>query len=292
MKTLEIKRIGAAAVEAIQSFTDGVVFGVTSKGAFLRLEKRIIYLTALDYLSPFNLTLAEGDQRFEVLQPGDAFYIENSTLIFPSRQIQAASSAAVAWVPPKPVPLVSTIDDQNQRADRIGRQLSSLDATKGYLFLARPPQLNEGEDIKKIRSAAEEILTSFRKGHKRSFLSASSALLGSGSGLTPSGDDFLTGFFLYHFLYDYSGDNRRSFLNDWWQEVTNLAFERTTTISANRLLFAERGWSEDIFLKLLDHLFDPGVEFPLSMVQTLMRIGHSSGVDTFTGILYGSRSML
>ena len=110
--------------------------------------------------------------------------------------------------------------------------------------------------------------------------------------MTPSGDDFLTGFFLYHFLYDYSGDNRRSFLNDWWQEVTNLAFERTTTISANRLLFAERGWSEDIFLKLLDHLFDPGIEFPLSMVQTLMRIGHSSGVDTFTGILYGSRSML
>jgi len=291
MMTLEIKRIGAAAVEAIQSYNNGVVFGVTSKGAFLRLEKRIIYLTALDYLSPFNLTLQEGDQRFEVLQPGDSFHIEDSTLIFPSRQIQAATSSADVWMPPKPVPLASSLAYQNQRVDRIARQLFSLDASKGFLFLARPAQVDEEEFIVKTRNAAEAMITSFREREKTSFLAAASVLLGSGSGLTPSGDDFLTGFFLYHFLYDQACGKQRPFLTDWWQDVTQLAFERTTTISANRLLFAERGWSEDIFLKLLDHLFDPRFEFPLSMVQTLLRIGHSSGVDTFTGILYAVRSM-
>ena len=75
-------------------------------------------------------------------------------------------------------------------------------------------------------------------------------------------------------------------LAEWCDEVTHLAFQKTTTISANRLMFTKRGWSEDIFLTLIDHLFDPAVPFGDDLVQLLMEIGHSSGVDTFMGIYY------
>ena len=79
---IEIFRVGAAAAEVLGTKADGSVLGVTSRGAFLRVEDRIIYLTSANYLSPFNLTLAGGDQRFERLAPGDKFTIEDANLNF------------------------------------------------------------------------------------------------------------------------------------------------------------------------------------------------------------------
>ena len=288
---VEVYRIGVAAVEALGLAPNGTVQGVTSRGAFLRVTDRIIYLTPLDYRSPFNLTLAGGDQRFERLEPGDTFTIDSDRLVFPTRRITVLTEQAEVWHPSLPVPIRSSLQEQHKRASAIAARLRQLDAHKGYLFLSQPQNEIVIPDQFTVFSAAQEIAASFARGNRAGFMQASASLIGSGGGLTPSGDDFLAGFLLYQFRCALSTGVRHSSLEEWCAELSGVAFQKTTTISANRLMFTARGWSEDIFLNLIDHLFDPAVPFSDDRVCLLMEIGHSSGVDTFMGIMYAIQSM-
>lgn len=283
---LEVFRIGAAAAEVMQNAKEGSVIGVTSRGAFLRAGDRIIYLTSANYRSPFNLTLAGGDQRFERLEPGDRFFIVDGSLQFPAHRMSVRTETAEYWEPHLPVPIRRANGDQKLRSMEIADQLCSLDKDKGFLFLSRPTGIELSPDQVRILDAAYSIVKGFQQQDKTQFLNAAATLIGTGGGLTPSGDDFLTGFLLYHVRRELASGEPSSFLADWCKELTTLAFNKTTTISANRLLFAARGWSEDIFLHLIDHLFDPAVTFTCDEIRLLMEIGHSSGVDTFMGIYY------
>jgi hypothetical protein len=288
---IEVYRIGVAAVEALGMAAEGRVQGVTSRGAFLRIIDRIIYLTPLDYRSPFNLTLAGGDQRFERLEPGDVFTIDNGRLYFPGKNIRVITEQADAWLPPLPAAIRSTLIEQHARAEAIAQRLRELNPNKGFLFLSQAENDTLTPDQFTVLRAAQEIQASFTRGNRAGFMQAADSLIGSGGGLTPSGDDFLAGFLLYHFRRHLATGAQHDSLSEWCAEVTATAFLKTTTISANRLLFTARGWSEDIFLDLIDHLFDPSIPFPDDKVRLLMDIGHSSGVDTFMGVLYAIQSL-
>ena len=122
-----------------------------------------------------------------------------------------------------------------------------------------------------IHKAANEIVTSYRAKDLARFMAAAGVLIGTGGGLTPSGDDFLTGFLLYHFRRVLSTGESADYLGEWCDEVTRLAFQKTTTISANRLMFTRRGWSEDIFLTLIDHYFNPVVPFGDDLILIMVR---------------------
>lgn len=288
---VKVYRIGAAAVEALELASGGSVAGVTSRGAFLRVADRIIYLTPLDYRSPFNLTLAGDDQRFERLATGDPFAINSKSITFTSQPITFETGEAEVWVPPHPVQIRSSIPEQFKRASTIAQRLRQIDAQKGYLFLSQPGDETSLRDDLNVTQTANAIADHFYSKKRSSFLRTAASLLGSGSGLTPSGDDFLTGFLLYHFRREFSSGPPSAFLAELYAELCKLAFQKTTTISANRLMFTARGWSEDIFLNLIDHLFDPSVSFNDEKVRLLMEIGHSSGIDTFMGILYAIKSI-
>jgi len=288
---IQVFRVGAAAADVINSKSAGSVLGVTSRGAFLRVQDRIIYLTSANYHSPFNLTLAGGDQRFERLEPGDGFTIDDGCLRFSARQVIVHTDTAEVWEPPLPVPILTTNTDQLQRSTCIAARLNEINPGKGFLFLSQPREMVSTDDKLRIHDAAVEILCAYKAKDQLRFIAAAGVLVGTGGGLTPSGDDFLTGFLLYHFRRALSMGESGDFLGEWCDEVTRLAFQKTTTISANRLMFTKRGWSEDIFLTLIDHLFSPAVPFGDDLIQLLMEIGHSSGVDTFMGIYYAIRAV-
>lgn len=289
---IEVYRVGAAAYEVLGTASHGSVLGVTSRGAFLRVEDRIIYLTAVDYHSPFNLTLAGGDQRFERLQPGDKFSIDGGRIRFLSRQVTVHTGQAEIWHPPLPVAIKASPVEQKHRSGQIAARLNEIDPSKGLLYLSKPLDPASRSDVMRIYQSANEIITAFQARDMSRFMTASGVLIGSGGGLTPSGDDFLTGFLLYHFRHELGKGSDGGYLVEWCDAVTQLAFQKTTTISANRLMFTKRGWSEDIFLTLIDHLFDPAMPFGDDLILLLTRIGHSSGVDTYMGIDYAIRSLI
>ena len=286
MENIRVLLIGAAAEETMKQVTSGRVAGVTSKGAFLRAADRIMFLTPAEYRSPFNLILQRTDHLFAALQPGDGFKIEKEALTFISRGFTLLTRDAEIWQPPLPAQRFFSIEDQKRRVARIIDRVRILDNDKGFLFLAGDLNLLKSESQRDIHKSALELVKSFKTGDKDLFLHCSIKLLGAGGGLTPSGDDFLAGLFLYHFRNAQAGEELPEYLSDWWAELTRLAFEKTTTISANRLEYTERGWSEELFLQLIDHLFNPRIPFGDDLVQHLVNFGHSSGVDTLMGIYY------
>jgi hypothetical protein len=84
-------------------------------------------------------------------------------------------------------------------------------------------------------------------------LRAAAALFGLGGGLTPSGDDVITGFQLYQVrVRALQNKAERAFIIEMGQKLTELAYQKTLYVSANRLEAACQGWTEDLFLKVLD----------------------------------------
>ena len=107
-------------------------------------------------------------------------------------------------------------------------------------------------------------------------------LLGVGEGLTPSGDDYVSGVFLS--------------LNRWRdvlipnedlvslnQQVVETAYQATTTLSANLIECAAMGQSDERLIKAIDYLICGGAQKD-AVVIDLINWGSSSGVDTFAGI--------
>lgn len=292
MEKIGVTRLGAAAEESMKGVTGGRVAGVTSKGAFLRAADRIFFLTAADYRSPFNLTLERVDHLFSALQPGDAFEITAEGISFPGREFTLITTGAEVWQPPPPAKPLCLPAQQKERVTRLIEHLQDMDDRKGFLYLANPVDELTTVDQRDLYYSASTLKKSFKAQDKTHFLASAQRLLGAGGGLTPSGDDFLAGFFLFHFRCLQAGATVPGFLVDWCAELTRLAYEKTTTISANRLEYSARGWSEELFLQLIDHLFNPDIQFDEEMVRRLLEFGHSSGVDTLMGISFAVDSLL
>lgn len=293
MKNYHVSRIGVIAAEILAEADSANVIGITSKGAFLRTDDRILFLTSADYRSPFNLTLTGVDHPLAELQPGDLIVIRDGELYIPEARITISTTAAEIWTPSAPVTLKTSIKDQLILAERWIERCRRKDPEKGFLFLANEPIDSSKSQIdQETRNSVLSLLDGFKQEDLESFMTGILALLGKGGGLTPSGDDLVTGFFLYHMRYDQAVGVERKFITEWLSSVTELAIERTTTISANRLAAARRGWSEELFLKIIDALFDPSIKLDGMFWERLISFGHSSGVDTFMGIYFAIKSLL
>ncbi len=289
---LIVKKIGFIAADVLSKGGTGKIGGITSRGVFIRINDRVLFLTSADYRSPFNLTLSDFNQRLNELKPGDQVIIRADELFFPEVMLKIKTGSAELWTPTIPRRLVSQIDDQILLAEQWVAVLREKDPNKGFLFLA---ENNGGENEVLLTHQARKALTgmvdSFKRRDLQAFLAAAGGIIGSGGGLTPSGDDVLTGFFLYHVRYDQAVGKTRSFIQEWCGEIVKLAFQKTTTISANRLEAAGLGMAEEIFLHMIDALFDPSIKLTDDYFDRLINFGHSSGVDTFIGIHFGVKSL-
>jgi hypothetical protein len=107
------------------------------------------------------------------------------------------------------------------------------------------------------------------------------SLLGYGSGLTPSGDDFIVGLLLalnrWKGVLAPSGD-----LNTLNHRVVEAAYEKTTTLSANLIECAASGLADERLIAALDWLMS-GNSRDSDFVDELLSWGNSSGMDVFMG---------
>lgn len=107
-------------------------------------------------------------------------------------------------------------------------------------------------------------------------------LIGFGSGLTPSGDDLIAGFLLarnrYRDLpplpYDLDGFN---------QALVELAYQKTTLLSANLIECSTLGQADERLILALDGVL-AGTLDPASCAKLLLRWGNSSGADALLGM--------
>jgi hypothetical protein len=117
--------------------------------------------------------------------------------------------------------------------------------------------------------------------------SAVSALIGLGTGLTPSGDDLLVGFITGLFCRAGKDDKRKRFISGLGKEIISLS-NGTTDVSHTYLVHAAHGQVSRNLADLATSIcmgLDNDTLYKSS--NSAMTSGHTSGMDTVTGLLLG-----
>jgi hypothetical protein len=139
---------------------------------------------------------------------------------------------------------------------------------------------------RKALTPARSFVDSLRGGESRDLLSSSSEIIGLGPGLTPSGDDFLSGLMVAFVRGSENGLWRSE--TSRLRKVAEAAKGRTTTLSAEYVVLASGGEANEKVTTLVEAICTgrPSVE---SSTLDVIRMGETSGTDLIAGALTGLR---
>jgi hypothetical protein len=121
---------------------------------------------------------------------------------------------------------------------------------------------------------------------------ATRGLAGLGPGLTPSGDDLLTGFMLMISLYAKNTGRIQEKVTRINGAVLSGALGRTTTLSEEYLIQAAQGRGNESATTLCRELLTGNEGSIEQAVRNIAIIGETSGTDTALGIILGAGSFL
>jgi hypothetical protein len=215
-------------------------------------------------------------------------WIDAHRISFPRLAASISVGESPVWQPPSvPVPL-GTIKNRRSRVETAAREIiqrrsgvglspllgaflgySEFQSGKGSKFR---PQLG---DIHSIQGFLENKDMAALAGLLPEFL-------GSGQGLTPSGDDFVIGTLLSlnRWHEPRFSDDDLSPLN---RAIVSASYNRTTRISANLIECAALDQADERLIDAVDYLAT-GEERYTGVIPRLLDWGNSSGVDAFVGM--------
>jgi hypothetical protein len=280
-------QIGGLALKAVQTGASGKALGVTSKGIFLKSGRDILFITEAPYKSPFNLQIEGMNLLSEMIQVGDEFNLTKEGIDFAGKEVFIEIGNAAVWIPRIPIKRTTTPREQRDRMGIMVSKMNKMAPDKGWLFLGNP-QDPKSEPADEYQQKIFEECRDFKRNYVAADLSGClehvKSILGLGGGLTPSGDDWITGFFLLQTRINLCDEKSTSFHFKLGRAITDLAFIKTTTISANRIEAACQGWAEELFLDVIDYLLNELTQLSELRLSEIAQFGHSSGVDTCLGI--------
>ena len=149
---------------------------------------------------------------------------------------------------------------------------------KTFLNLLNSSRLDDDAALAIARSAGEALQNGWA-GNQDQLQVATSTLAGLGNGLTPAGDDFLTGVMLWAWL---THPDPLPFCHTLLQ----IAIPRTTTLSAAFLRAAAQGECNSSWHPLFTALSTRAESEIEGAAQRVLAHGATSGADTLAGFLY------
>jgi len=234
----------------------GVLLGAGERGAWARVGSEVLIIAP-----PGGVRMPNGvelpDASFPAGAAGDPCQVGGGGVTLGGWGLRA-----VRWWDPRPaLPHVEPAALRARVAWARGRFAPAHDQDLGRAFLASDPS---------------------------AVLAAARRLIGNGPGLTPLGDDVLAGALAATLLLGEAVRNRRLCRRaaEVAAAICSLAAERTTALAATLLRHACRGEVDDASAALLQALCGRGD--PMTALDRLLALGHSSGTGLATGILAGA----
>jgi len=291
-KIINKTTFGKLAYEWLLQSSQAVVWGNTSGGLFLHIQgNRIIFLTNNNHFGPVNIIIQnqipiqwKNEDEVQIIHADREFILTNN-----KQQIKL--NIENIWsTPQKPTGFISEIEQKN-RMKRVANQLSLLKNEQGFAPLLLPfvtdtlPLETDNNWLFTSWNTIKLLKISMIQKDTESILSLTNLLIGSGRGLTPSGDDLLTGLTFMR---------RRWFPEvNWMTEVEDqlLATFKVKTTSVSSTLFecALQGEADARIQEMADVLMSADVPFHQQAME-LSRWGNSSGADVFLGMLLAIES--
>jgi hypothetical protein len=281
--------IGELAQEAVLASWPASVIGVTSGGIFIITErKRVLFLTYSPFRSPSTVNLEPGLVDLRQNENGAKVLLNKERIILPDSGLLIELNYAEQWKPLEPETLSPA-----QRAGISGRLehavmlagdqkgAEGLAPILRWLIAKGQPELS-GDLNPKILAGLTDLRIAIKETDFDGLLKAVSILAGHGRGLTPATDDCIAGVLLvlnrWGNVFTQKFDLAR--LNAGILETVRA---RTTSLSATIIEAATLGQGDERILRVLDGVMSGDYD-ETTAIQNLVRMGHSSGVDTLVGI--------
>lgn len=165
----------------------------------------------------------------------------------------------------------------------------------GFSFLTNPSKVPEDLVLSYVKQKLKTVITLIHDDKTEAAAEAISSLIGVGTGLTPSGDDFITGMLSAFSAFP------ETFDEDIVEQVRNsvsLHLQNTNEISMAFIKCALDNQFSVPVISLYQWLCSenglPETRKSQSdeILQSFLAIGHSSGIDTLTGIWWSLENLL
>ncbi len=269
---------------------DALIHSVFDSAANLRLvaEERLITVLISDhYELPQGIRISARDLSLQSLTAGRRAASRGGILRFDSSPLTIDLRGAPMW---KCRLAELNIDMRSASAKKAwstawsllnkGQKLKNTDILAEDLF-----QSNAGSQLSQsISRPVMQLVTSTEESNLQGSIHAAEKMIGLGPGVTPSGDDILIGFLAA--LWSMTGQNNAqlSFIHSFGDALMQIA-KQTSEISRTYLYHATRGQFSSSLSNLAE-VIATGDDVEHA-TQEAMRVGHSSGMDSVTGLLIG-----
>ena len=211
--------------------------------------------------------------------------ISDGQMILPDARLTISAQNSNVWNPPPPpfppLPGAQCIQNLAYFARKALTQKPSVGLSPLLPHFIPLPEFQKKLELNSLQKEILAIQPYLSNREAAPFVSKLFNCLGAGAGLTPSGDDFVTGLLLAlnrwkDVLWD------RDDLDRVNQSVVEAAYRKTTTLSANLIELASLGEGDERILKAIDWIMGGNTD-ESSIVNDLLDWGSSSGVDVLAG---------
>jgi hypothetical protein len=172
-----------------------------------------------------------------------------------------------------------TWDALNKRQIQAGAEIIAQDLFRSDETIRAGVSRKAGQAMRGLLDAARRF--------DSTVASALNALIGLGSGLTPSGDDLLVGYSAGLWCTVLDKSERIQFISDLGKAIIHHS-QKTNDISRTYLYHASRGQVSSRLADLAQEICrGENSDHLLLTAESAMQVGHTSGMDAVTGLLVG-----
>jgi len=216
--------------------------------------------------------------KLNLVSKSDSIIIENQTVVIPDKEVVINYASSVQWDPKKM--------DISERDFRERVFFNNLLELKHFLKVADEVVFPDPFRVE-LDKRITYFINAINYKSKGDITEAFRSLIGFGSGLTPSGDDFIVGFLSSCYLFPGFISKNIEFIEELTSILKRIAQGKTTDLSLGMLLDACQG----LFLSALQDvhcsLYIYNKKKTLFSARRLLKVGSSSGRDLLVGLIYG-----
>ncbi len=277
---IKVSHIGSIAQGLHTHAQAASVIGVTSRGVFLHLASRwVIYLSNEAQRGPLTLNCTGQGDLFQPITHSEKAEISPGKIIFPTSGMVIDTNQALPWQAPALPDALLTPDERMEKlrlvAGLVHTRQPAIPIVAGFAQQTTAP-------VHALTPQIEDLQGALAERQRTGIVSNLAGFFGLGSGLTPSGDDLVMGFLLALQRWGHVLAPELE-VEELTRHLLPLAYQKTTTLSANLLECASLGQADERLLLALDGIMTANPD-PPTCAAALAAWGNTSGHDALVGM--------
>jgi hypothetical protein len=298
MIELHAAHIGAAAQVILAAGEPASVIGLTSRGIFIATSTgQVVFLSFETWRGPLTINLIDsntaGDEQprhrpffgktlppFDAVAQNHPVSLKVGELVFKQEGIRVSTSHLSDWLSTRTPISSDHLPDIQNRFRKVAQLVQQASQGKGWSSLLEHWSNPEGA-IAAAYFDISGVEWAFNSGDVEAALAQAAMLLGRGSGLTPSGDDVITGLLLG--MSRFHPEILSGFQSDFISRLLPVAREKTTWLAAGLIACAAEGQVDERLATGMDGIILGNLP-PEEISRRLLAYGSSSGADALIGM--------